>query len=120
MSQTETHFGKLKKVELTQPVEDWCKDECTKLGKDSLPRCFSSWKELLMDLTRYDKYFFLKDEVWEAIEHVKSDGDSDIDIMIPNEDGTISFVQQFYNGGTCLSECIENSLLELKKTQKTQ
>jgi hypothetical protein len=35
--------------------------------------------------------------------------------MIPNEDGTITFFMEFYNGGTCLSEMIEEGLERLKK-----
>ena len=44
-------------------------------------------------------------------------GHYDIDVMIENPDGTITFVYQFYNGGTCLSECIEHGLARLKKQQ---
>ena len=54
------------------------------------------------------------DEVWEAVEHIEN-ADSDIDVMLPNEDGTITFVQQFYNGGTCLSEVIEEGIQKLRK-----
>jgi hypothetical protein len=35
--------------------------------------------------------------------------------MLPNEDGTITFIQQFYNGGTCLSEVIEEGIRKIKK-----
>jgi hypothetical protein len=36
--------------------------------------------------------------------------------MQKNEDGTITFVMQFYNGGTCLSECIEEELEKINKS----
>jgi hypothetical protein len=65
-----------------------------------------------------NKYFIVGDEIWEAIEHIKNDGFDDIDVMIPNEDGTITFVQPFYNGGTCLSEVIEEGIENLKNKQK--
>jgi hypothetical protein len=122
MSQTETHFGKLKRVKLNQPLVDWCKSRCAKAKVFELPFYYSTWIETIHDLYP-NRYFFIEDsdgiEVWEAIEHIGGDQD-DIDILIPNQDGTISFVQQFDNGGTCLSECIEDGLLKLKKTQPTQ
>ena len=53
-------------------------------------------------------------EIWEAIEHQELE-DDDIYQLTPNSDGTISFTMRFYNGGTCLSECIEEGLEQLKK-----
>jgi uncharacterized protein with von Willebrand factor type A (vWA) domain len=38
--------------------------------------------------------------------------------MEPNTDGTVSFTMRFYNGGTCLSECIEEGLEKLKNEGK--
>jgi hypothetical protein len=48
---------------------------------------------------------------------IKSEIDADDGIyqLTPNEDGTLSFTMRFYNGGTCLSECIEEELLKLNK-----
>lgn len=113
MSETKTHFGKLKKVELTSSLEEWCKEKCNELGIQVIAPYNISWEEELRNEC-YDKYFFYDGEVWEIIEHIE-ESDGDIDILIPNEDGTITFVQQFYNGGTCLSECIEGGLGRLKK-----
>ncbi len=113
MSKTETHFGKLRKVELSTTIEEWCKQKCNERGITELPSYMSSWEEEFRD-TFYKKFFITEDDVWEAIEHVE-ESDGDIDVMIPNEDGTITFVMQFYNGGTCLSEMIEDGLARLQK-----
>jgi hypothetical protein len=116
MSHTETHFGKLRKVEIPENhlVEDWCREKCRDLGYTEMATYNSTWEEQLRCET-YDKYFFADGEVWEAVEHIESEDGDDIDIMVKNPDGTITFVQQFYNGGTCLSEVIEEGLAKLKK-----
>ncbi len=116
MSQTETHFGKLRKVELTTTIEEFCKQKCNEKGITELPSYTSSWEEQFRD-SFDEKFFIWENEIWEAIEHVE-ESDGDIDVMIPNEDGTITFVMQFYNGGTCLSEMIEDGLKRLKRLKK--
>jgi len=112
MSQTETHFGKLRKVTTDLTVEDWCKNQCIIAGETEISSYYETWEEQLRD-TFSNKYFIIAGQIWEAIEHIEGEDGGDIDIMIPNEDGTVTFVMQFYNGGTCLSECIEDSLKRL-------
>ena len=112
MSHTETHFGKLRKIETDLTVDEWCEVKCAKEGINEIPSYFDSWKEAILDKF-YDKLFIVDDEIWEVIEHVESDGE-DLDVMIPNSDGTITFAQQFYNGGTCLSEVIEEGIKRVK------
>ena len=83
-----------------------------------LPELYNSWQEtLLYHLDFYEKYFFVNGEIWESFGHKEMNGD-DIYEIEPNEDGTLSFTMQFYNGGTCLSECIEEGLERLKKEGK--
>jgi len=115
MSHTETHFGKLRKVVINEghTVEDWCREKCEDAGYNEIASYHESWVEQFRD-TFHEKYFIVGDEIWEAIEHIESDGD-DLDIMIPNPDGTITFVNQFYNGGTCLNEVIEEGLQKIRK-----
>lgn len=48
------------------------------------------------------------------IEH-EEDEYADIIKTWKNEDGTISFVAEFYNGGTCLVEVLDDSLKKLNK-----
>jgi hypothetical protein len=116
MSQTETHFGKLRKVEIeNQTLEQWCEIKCKEVGIEKIESYHDSWNEQMRDCREYyNKYFFVDGEVWEAVEHIESEDGENIDVMIPNTDGTITFVQQFYNGGTCLSECIEDGINRIK------
>lgn len=117
MSQTETHFGKLRKIKLKVSLEEWCKEKCKEKGITKIPSYYTSWEETFRDelIHLYNNYFIVDGQVWESFNHIKSDGYEDIDVIIPNDDGTITFVQQFYNGGTCLSECIENGLRKFKQ-----
>lgn len=114
MSEVETHFGKLRKVETSLTVENWCNNQCILAGIKEISPYNSTWQEeLLTEFGR--KFFIVNGEIWESVEHIEVDSGGDIDVMIPNEDGTITFVMQFYNGGTCLGECIEYGLKKLKK-----
>ena len=119
MSEMEHHVGKLRKVEINEgySVEDWCREKCQDLGvPDMLPELYDSWEETLKyHLDLYETYFFVNGEIWEAFDHTELNDDDDIYQLIPNEDGTLSFVMRFYNGGTNLSECIKEELKNLKK-----
>ena len=121
MSQTESHIGKLRRIHIPEnySIEDWCREKCEDNGVPSmLPELYVSWQEtLLYHLDFYEKYFFVNGEIWESFGHKEMNGD-DIYEIEPNEDGTLSFTMQFYNGGTCLSECIEEGLERLKKEGK--
>lgn len=114
MSYTETHIGKLKKVEITTSLNKWCEAKCKEKGILELDRFDKDWIERFKDDNEV-KFFFVGENVWETIEHIEIKEGNDIDIANVNEDGTISFVMQFYNGGTCLSECIEEKLEKLTK-----
>lgn len=111
MSHTETHFGKLRKVELTTTSEEFFEQRCNELGITERASYNDTWYDELRNET--SKYYFIDGEVWEVFDHISGDSE-DIDIMTPNEDGTITFLQQFYNGGTCLSEVIEEGLKRIK------
>lgn len=41
------------------------------------------------------------------IEHRELDEYEDIEYYKKNDDGTIDFAVEYYNGGTCLEECLE-------------
>ena len=113
MSHTETHIGKLRKVDLQGKTRDeWCQEKCLELGKTEIASYNHSWEEQFRDES-YQKYFFANGEIWEAFDHISKDDSDDIYEITPNSDGTVSFVMQFYNGGTCLTECIEEGLDKL-------
>lgn len=54
-------------------------------------------------------------ECWEIIEDSQEEDYEDLSIMMPNSDGTFDYIMQFYNGGTCLSEMLENKIKEMYK-----
>ena len=117
MSYTETHFGKLRKVELNSSIEEWCKEKCNENGIIELSSYYDNWEEEFSESFE-GNFFIVDDEVWEIFDHIKESEGDDINIILPNEDGTLTFVQQFYNGGTCLSEMIEEGLKRLKLCKK--
>lgn len=51
----------------------------------------------------------------EVIEDKEEEDTQDISILTPNNDGTYSYIMQFYNGGTCLNEMLEDSIKNLKE-----
>lgn len=116
MSQTETHIGKLRKVSLENfsNIEEWSKQKCFELNLNELESYYRGWFEKLSSETEYRNYFKVDDEIWESIEHTEIDEGDNIDYMVKNDDGTVSYVTQFYNGGTYLGECIEDGLRRLK------
>lgn len=118
MSRTEKHFGKLKKVENVLINEDWYKEQCVKAGYNDLNKyIFDTWEELFKGCCLFSddtKYLFINNELYLLIEH-EEDEYADIIKTWKNEDGTISFVAEFYNGGTCLVEVLNDSIKKLNK-----
>lgn len=115
MSDVELHFGKLRKLQLkeNQSLEDFYKEKLAKKGITELRSYDNDWEDAFRDEFN-EKYFIVKGEVWEVFDHEERD-DEDIYELKSNGDGTYSFIMRFYNGGTCLSECIEEELEKLKQ-----
>ena len=117
MSYTETHFGKLRRVQIDNDVtiEQWAESECIKNGIHEISRYESSWKNTLTSEV-VDKYFFPTNlGIWEAIEHRELNEGDEINIVKVNEDSTVDFIVQFYNGGGSFDEVIEDELIKLNK-----
>lgn len=58
-----------------------------------------------------DKFYIVKGNIYETIED--KEVDDDMSFLKDNGDGTYDYFIEFYNGGTCLSECIEDELEKL-------
>jgi len=112
MSYTETHIGKLKKVETQGNIEHWCQAYCCREGFDKLATYNDNWIEQFKDHF-YDKFLVTENAVYEKFDHIEV-YESDVYHMQKNPDGTYTFVMQFYNGGTCLDECLEEGLQKLQ------
>lgn len=110
MSEMETHIGKMKRVK--------CDSIEQKAGElmafdGDRPEYFQTNKQWL--LCEKENFVVIGDTLWEIIEDKELDGDDDINHLTENEDGTISFVSRFYNGGTCLTEMLEEGIEKLNK-----
>ena len=107
MSEVELHIGKLKKIDLNGlSAEEWCKQKCDQLGYD-VDYTYDSYQEALA--IKSDKYIVVNNKVYE-IDEKSLDPYDGIDEFYDNGDGTYSYIMEFYNGGTCLLECLESNL----------
>lgn len=108
MSEQQTKRGKFKKVDLQgKTIEEWCEEQCKKEGKI---KTFNdeTWKEFYFDIY-WDKFFIVKGELYEIIE--VEDLDNCYYIQVDKQDNdTYSFYATYYDGGTYLQECLEDSL----------
>ena len=107
MSCYETHRGVLKKVD-TDDVRQYLFDltnEKTIFDEDY------DVNEFIYDNHLEDKYIMLKNGLYEWLEHeCKYDDEDDFCNLKENQDKTISIYAQFYNGGTCLNEILNEEL----------
>lgn len=112
MSDYESHIGKLRKVDLKgKTKEQFFEDKCLLESIDN--DGYDSWEEAWKSETDdYYAYFAGKEDVWEVFDHVQPDSFDGFHIT-DNKDGTYSFTTTFYNGGTCLSEIIEEEIAKL-------
>ncbi len=114
MSETVTHIGKLQKIEfpgVTDP-EAVAKLilQLKGLTDKFRPEYFNGYCEWLLD--DFHEEFIDVDGSWYMIlENKELEGD--IFQATKNEDGTVDFVVQYYNGGCCLSEALEEALKNL-------
>ena len=108
MSYTESHVGKIKKVDLEGlTIEEWAKEVATAYGME-FKDYYDSYKELVLD-ELYCRYIVVEEDVYEIIEDHEFD-EREISVLTPEGDGIFSFTMQFYNGGTCLTEMLEDAI----------
>lgn len=61
-----------------------------------------------------EKYFVVAKVLYKVIELDEMEPEDAFIEMNKNDDGSISFITRYYNGGTCLSEMVEEGLKDLK------
>lgn len=115
MSEMKRHIGKIKKVDLNGfTIEEWCKRKCESLGVRLKP-----WNDTYKDAFFENQYPIevveVDGDLFEIIEDNEEEDTEEISIFTPNGNGTYSYVLQFYNGGTCLSEMIEEGIKKLRR-----
>lgn len=119
MSDYESHSGKLRKVlpNEGETFEQLCKRLWNEEAINGDEYTEEDYEEggLFSDFS--EKFISDDDKaVWEIFDHEELGEDEDAFCKIhENKDGTYSFHSRFYNGGTCLSEMIEDSIGEIKE-----
>ena len=115
MSQNEFHTGRLVPADLGgKTIEEFAEKICREAGISEISSYHDSWLDELKYEGAYEKYFIVEDVIYEMVDHSEADDEYFVHLR-RNEDGSISFSAQFYNGGTCLSEIIEESISEMNK-----
>lgn len=122
MSQTEFHTGKLYPVKIEKGLEETCRAIAARrhieLGEDwqeDFRDAFDEYKDKIGSV-QDEEYFIHGDNLYRVIDHEESSDEEYFMKLNRNSDGSLSFIGQFYNGGTCFSEMLEEALDELKPT----
>lgn len=108
MSYTEKHIGTVRPIDLKgNTVEEWCKDYCQEKLSEINCKSYDSWIECFRHnfvLNDDTKYIVTDKRVFELV--YDEEMDDDLICFANNNDGTISYGCEFYNGGTCLQELL--------------
>ena len=120
MSQTEFHTGKLYPVKIEKSLEETCRAIAARrhieLGEDwqeDFRDAFDEYKDKTGSV-QDEEYFIHGENLYRVIDHEESSDEEYFMKLNRNSDGSLSFIGQFYNGGTCFSEMLEEALDELK------
>jgi hypothetical protein len=120
MSQTEYHIGKLVPVDLQGlPLEKMCQKICQEKGVIEISSLYESWEEQVK-YDFYDQYYVVDGVIYSLQDHTEGSDESHFMNMRRESDGTIHFVTQFYNGGTCLSEMVEDGISRMNKNNANE
>ena len=109
MSDTNTHIGKVKKLDISGTKDEICQALC---NQEDIVCEEGEWYDALMNKTEYDKYIFVGEDVYEVVVNKITQYE---DICYASKgDDAIDFVLQYYSGGTCFSEALEAALKNIK------
>ena len=122
MSRTEFHTGRLIPVHIDTTLEEKCIDIAFEHNV-TLATQVDDWQEEFMDefgewgAKRHNRpeYFIHKGSLYLIRDHVELEDNDYFMHLTKHDDGSISFIGQFYNGGTCFSEMLNESLDEYIK-----
>lgn len=111
MSYTELHIGRLKPIsggieKANQILQEntklqWCDEESVEKEQTGYIETKKGWKY---------KYMLYKGKLYEIEESYSGESDGHISHGVKDINGNIDFVLEFYNGGTCQSEMLEELL----------
>lgn len=118
MSYSETHIGTLVPITANE-CDDIIRYMRQKLGKDSIDFANDTDEDIIDEFMEeyYEKYYYDKSKciLYRIDNHKELGEDEDLDIWELQEDNSIKFITQFYNGGCCLDEAIEYGLKKIDK-----
>ena len=124
MSDYEHHRGNLILIEKTstEDQEHFFKRVMGDLFKEDAYKEYlehNNIQEFFDDCDAYNEFFY-KDEysIYKVEDHEEVNPYDGVQVLRQNLDGSLYFEMRFYNGGTCLSEMIEESLEKMTKKQK--
>lgn len=111
MSSYCTDYGKIKRVErLPGESIDQLKERLWRekhIGEEYPEDGFDD------DWDLYEKYIITKHNIWEIFDHIEADEADDMFCEFENlGNGVYGFHTRYYNGGTCMSEMIEDAITE--------
>lgn len=116
MSEMEFHRGILREVfQLPgEDLENLCKRLCRENNISEPLDADDNYEDNLLNKS-IEEYFSVNGKLFKMIEHDKIEEDDFI--ITKSDNGDYLFSGGFYNGGTCLSECIEENLGALLKNK---
>ena len=125
MSRTEFHTGRLYPVKIEKNLEETCRAIATRhnieLGEDWQEDFRENFNEYEYKRERVpEEYFIHGEKLYRVIDHEESDSEEYFMKLSRNENGSLSFIGQFYNGGTCFSEMLEEALDDLQPSYEEQ
>jgi len=125
MSYTEFHTGKLYPVKIENNLEETCRSIASRhnieLGEDWQEDFRENFNEYEYKRKRVtEEYFIHGEKLYRVIDHEESEDNEYFMKLSRNENGSLSFIGQFYNGGTCFSEMLEEALDDLKPSYEDQ
>lgn len=110
MSETVTYAGKMKEIELLDnTLLDTVKALAVVFGDADYSKLGDDIHEILCDHLE-DKYELVGDKLFKMVSLKRFTDGEEINMGSRNPDGTIDFLTQFYNGGCCLNEALEEVL----------
>lgn len=111
MSDNELHIGRLVKVQYENETLEQALIRILNDKKIDYSYSGDTLFNILKDYEdNYNKYFIFKNKLYFAEDTEPVDSGDAFCKLNNNPDGSIGYVTQFYNGGTCFSEMIEESL----------
>ena len=101
------HAGTLREIDLEGlSLEEKCRELCHKHG-DELNDWYMSYKDMLEDRLS-DWYIILNNKLY-RIDDNEVENEYYCNVT-KHDDGSYTYVARFYNGGTCLHECLEEQI----------